>query len=168
MAKKIYIIGDIDEEACEKFSRRLNYFEANNTYGNTVIEVELMSDGGSAMCALAFYDKIINSPLTINITATGAVQSAAVLILAAGDTRRMTSSAWLMVHEDSFDADGENLTVSQIEAYAKNFRRMETQWCRLLASETSTSFDKWTELHKNTTYLTPEECFDLGIIEEIV
>jgi ATP-dependent protease ClpP protease subunit len=168
VVKKIYIVGDINEETYRSFSKKLAFVESIVKPLSNTVEIELMSDGGSAMTALAFYDRIINSPLTINVTATGAVQSAAVVILAAGDTRRMTRSAWIMVHEDSITFENETLNVSQIEAYAKNYRKFETQWCRILEGETSASFETWTELHNKTTYLSPEECMKLGIIEKIV
>jgi len=163
MNRKIYITGEINNDSYEVFSRRFSFLD--KTKG--VIYIELMSDGGYSFAALAFYDKIINSDNDVHISAYGLVASAATLILAAGDFRRIAKNAWCMVHEDEPEIP-EGARVKQFESIASNARMFEEQWAHLLEENTSASSGKWAELHLNETYLTPTECLDLGLVDEII
>lgn len=159
----IQIIGSIDEESFKVFSKKLRKFERSNVKR---ISVELSSEGGSAYDAMAFFDRIADSRVIVDITATGLVASAAVLVFMAGDSRRMTPSAWLMVHEDSLSGL-KNKKVHEVEKEVGHARRLENQWCELLASVSSLTMLKWSKLHRNETYLSHQECLDLGLLNEV-
>jgi ATP-dependent Clp protease protease subunit len=158
----IQIVGDITEEAYALFSKELAELESGKT---KKVTVELFSHGGDAHAALAFYSRIINSPCTITIRAMGYVASAAVLILAAGDHRIMAKEAWVMVHEDSGELSGD---VVSLEREARQMRQLETQWARLLAERTDISAGEWTEMHKETTFLTAGDAWDMGLVDEVL
>lgn len=125
----------------------------------------LSSEGGDAYVALAFAARMRVSACPLHLTAYGEVSSAAVLVLAAATTRRLARESWVMVHEDSGEIEG---TVVEMEREAKQHRRMEDQWAMLLEERTGTSASIWTDLHKATTYLTPAECLELGLIHEVI
>ncbi len=158
----IKIIGSIDEEAFRKISDELDDLENKP---NEKISLYLSSGGGSVYDALAIAGRIRISPCLITITAYGLVASAAVLILAAGDDRRMTRESWVMVHEESGKIKG---SVTEMEKETAQLRRMEFQWSDLLHGFTSTPADKWGELHRVTTYLSAQECLDLNLIDRII
>lgn len=162
LRRKININGAIDNVSFLEFSKRLTALEAA---GEGDIEVELHSEGGEAYAALAYAGRIRTSKCRIVIRAYGLVASAAVLILASGDIRCLEETAWVMVHEDEGSSEG---SVSSIEASAKQLRRMETQWYDLLESLTDTSAEVWGKLHKDTTYLTAEECLTLKLVDKII
>lgn len=162
--RKIHIAGDITDESFAIFNRKLDKFESLN---HESVQVTLLSGGGDAYTALAFFDRIKASKCHIDIVATGLVASAATLILAAGDRRYMTKSSWIMTHEDQATVETGD-SVSKIEKNAKHSRRLEDQWCKILASVTKTTVNKWDMLNKDETYLTPEQCLALGLIEEII
>jgi len=155
----IKVIGDITEEAYQLFSDALDSETAR------IVDIELCSGGGSAEVALAFAAKMRMSKKKIRVTVYGQVASAAILILAYADVRRMTHEAWAMVHEDSAKLSG---NVVDLERESKHLRDMETQWARLLFSKTKTDTSVWTKLHKQTTYMSPEMCSDFGLIDEII
>ncbi len=159
---KIYIVGDINEESFQKFSEELTELENEDA---STINIELLSAGGIAVDALAFAARMRMSPRNLTITAYGEVASAAVLILAYGAVRRMTKEAWVMVHEDSGKCNGD---VSTVEKRAKHWRRMEDQWNLLLSQNTNADVETWAQLHKDETYLSAEECLNLGLIDEII
>ena len=166
MKTDIYIAGEINEEAFVSFSKKLAYQE-RAAKSNKTVNVMLMSSGGDADVALAFLDRMESSHLEICVTATGYVASAAIMILAAGDKRRMTKSSWAMVHEEAIEGlDGDK--VSSLENTIRAFRRKEDHWSAILGRLTTTNMSRWEELHKKETYLSPEECLALGLIEEIV
>lgn len=163
MKNKIYLIGEINDESFLEFSERLTELEKNP---NALIEIEMNSHGGHAMDALAFYGRIIRSKNTIYVTAFGQVSSAAVLVFAACDHRRMAREAWMMVHEDEDSV--ENVKTADFEKKSRNMRRLEDQWNYLLEHSTVTKKEVWAQLHKDETYLNPLECKKLGIVDEIV
>lgn len=158
---KLYIIGDIDYAAYEKFTEELAALEA---VGEDVW-IELCSDGGDSSVALAFYDRIRASPANINIVGFGAILSAASLIFAAGARRIMAPNAWLMVHEDG---PPEYNSLQEATRDIKHLQRVEDQFAELMAKNSNTSIRKWKELTKKETYLSAEECVSLGIADEIL
>lgn len=166
LSRKINVIGEIDDtcyrEFVESFDGMVEMLDGEDIY------IELCSDGGRAIIALAFYDKIRAYKGDVHITATGEASSAAIIILAAGDTRAMTKNAWVLVHEDVVAFDTEDPRVTQAEKNIKTARRLEDQWNKLLASRTKVSAEKWAELHKSEAYLSAEECLKLGLINKIV
>lgn len=162
--RKIHIAGEITDESFILFNRKLDKLEAMNKES---VQVTLLSGGGDAYTALAFFDRIKASKCHIDVVATGLVASAATLILAAGDRRFMTKSSWVMTHEDQANIESGD-SVSKIEKNAAHSRRLEDQWCKILASVTKTPAKKWDILNKAETYLTPQQCLELGLIEEIL
>lgn len=159
LTRKIYVVGEVSDENYLKFSKRLSALERQS---KAPIEIELMSFGGEVYSALAWAARIQASPCEVNIKAYGIVASAAVLILAAGDNRKMSKSGWVMVHEDSTEVSGD---VTTIEMSAKHGRRIEKQWSLLLAQCTTTSASTWERLHKRDLYMDADECIRLGLID---
>lgn len=162
MVRKIYIVGQIDEESYLKFSKRLSALERQN---DDPVEIELASEGGFAYAALAFAGRMEASPCELVVKAYGFIASAAVLILAAGDKRILSADSWVMVHEDSGEFEG---SVAEIEKKVAHARRMEHQWNKLMEKYSGTHADEWEELHEDTTYLDAVECKTLGLVDEIV
>lgn len=164
MTKHIKIIGDISWENYKAFTTQLKDLEDKSNKDEEIV-IELSSDGGDAHVALAFAARIRLSPFNITIMAMGNVASAAVLVLASGDKRIMSKECWAMVHEDSAELSG---TVVDLERESAQLRKMETQWCSLLAEKTHTKADVWNKMHKKTTYLQANECLKLGLIDGVI
>lgn len=161
--RKLYIIGAVDWENYGVFSEALDALEQES---KKPVEIELASDGGDAHAALAFSDRINNSPCDILITGTGSVASAAVLILASGDYRQLTRTAWVMVHEEVGELDFSSVVAAERET--KQLRALETQWNKLLASVTLATAADWERLHKETTHLSSQDCLALGLVDRII
>lgn len=169
MLANIRIVGEIGEENYVDFCTKLDAIEdIPEKRRPKMITVEIVSEGGSPYLALAFISRMRLSPVKFRTVANGRVASAATLILAAGDWRQMTSEAWVMVHEDSDELSG---TVTQMEKDLKHLRGMEDQWNTLLSGfskgkSTKRYFD---QLHaEGDVHLTPEECLDIGLIDEVI
>lgn len=163
---KIYITGEINSDTFETVASAVD----QALYDNERLDIIINSHGGNAIDGLAIYSKIRrfrkSYNLQVNVAAYGECSSAAVIILAAGKKRRMAKEAWVMVHEDQADLEGSS--TSQFEIEAKQQRRLEDQWCKILAKETLTSKEEWSRLHKQTTYLSADECLKLGLITEVI
>lgn len=158
----IRLIGEINEEAFEKFSEQLAKFEESP---NKPVYLDLSSGGGSAYDALAFAARIRLSACNIHIRAYGLVASAAVIILAVGDIRHMASECWVMVHEDSAELTGD---VVHLERESKHLRELEDQWVQILEDNTKTDWRVWRQLHKDCAYLTPQKCLEYGLIDGVI
>lgn len=161
IGRKIHLIGVIDEESLLIFCSQLSALELESKKS---ITLEFSSPGGSAYDALAFSARIRSSPCDIIINAYGLIASAAVLILAAGDSRRLAKEAWVMVHEDSGEHGG---NTTELARSAKHLVRLENQWAQLLADVTTADEGVWRDLHHRTTYLTADEALDLGLVDEL-
>lgn len=167
MHRKIFIVGDIDHESYLKFARKIDRLE--DTSLDEIIHIHLMSEGGLAEAALAFYDRVKASPCEIQICGIGMVASAAALVLAAGDHRMLYPNAWVMVHDDTpAKSDVVNLRVSQLKSKLSTYARLEDQWNKLMAESSGVSQDDWDDLHRRETHLTAQECLSYGLIEEII
>jgi len=166
--RKIILSGDINEESFAEFCEQMDELENVPSGAKTDdIELVLNSTGGNALDAVAFMSRMRLSPCDVNVTVFGLAGSAAVLILASGDYRRMTQESWVMVHEDS--ASYRAVTTSQLEKEAIMARKFEDQWDEIMERVSGTKKDVWKELHRNgDLYLTPKECVSLGICDEVV
>ncbi len=162
-SRKVYITGQIDDAAYTHFSSELDRLIADNPTKN--VHIDLCSEGGHPNSGLAIAGKIRAAPCTFTVTVYGQASSAASLILAAGDVRRMSQYAWVMVHTSSGKLKGDAETLL---AAAKQWEREELHWAGLLAQNTSTPSSTWLALEKKTTYLDAEQCLALGLIDEIL
>lgn len=169
MSRKIYIIGEINSEAYLKFTRKLGRLE---DLSHDQVHIVLSSNGGDAQVALAFYDRIRLSRCPISITGTGLVASAAALIMVAPkdvSLRTMTSSSWLMVHDEVFDGtEIANLRTASAARYLTQMNDFENQWNNLMASSTNADATTWGELHRVESYLGVDQCLSLGVIGSIL
>lgn len=161
--KTIYVVGDIDWESYKNFCIDMDEAESKNK--GKQIEIHLASDGGNAHAALAFSSRMRLSENRICVTAAGYVASAATLILASGDLRRLTRESWVMVHEEQGELVG---SVTELETETAQLRRMEFQWAALLWRKSNTSAKDWGEMHKQTKYLSANECLELGLVDEVI
>lgn len=161
---KIYVTGDIDEDLFRILSSEMDYIEAEQKHSH--IEIIINSSGGTALDAIAMYERIKRSPMITNTTVFGACYSAAVLVLAAGQTRRITKESWVMVHEDSEKLG--HTSTSRAEKVARTNRNFEDQWCRLLAENSILSAKEWARLHKEETYLPAFDCLNYGLVTEVI
>lgn len=165
VVRKIYVSGTIDSDSFKEFCEKLDEYEDES---NDPVEIVLNSEGGLALDAIAFAGRIRTSSVeAVNITVFGLCASAAVLVLAAGNVRRMTKESFLMVHEDMNSY--EDINTSKIMQEAATSEMLEQHWAMLLEELTGTKREAWRDLHKRgDIYLTPNECLTLGIITEIV
>lgn len=157
---KIYITGSIDDAMYTHFSDELDKVPKGLT-----IHLDLCSEGGDAPAALAIAGKMRTSESKFVVHVYAQASSAASLILAAGDVRRMSPMAWVMVHTSSGKIKGD---ASLLLITAQQWERDEHHWAALMAKNTTTPSSTWLALNKKTTYLDAEQCLALGLIDEIL
>lgn len=160
--RKIYLIGSIDAEMYEQFSRQLDELVSKS---KQPIELEVCSEGGEDNIAFAIYDKMRSCKAKFHVTAYGEVQSAAILIVAAGDIRKAGAQTVFMVHESSAELDGET---KDLRREVARLERSEEQFYRLIEKHSSTSYEVWRTMAKQTSYFTSETALSHGLIDKVV
>lgn len=160
--RKINLIGEINYDLFSKFVEELDTLTSEN---DDVINVDLCSGGGDENIALAFFDKIRTCPADIHIRALGEIQSAAVLVLAAGDKRRTGPSTVFMVHDSEVETEGSTL---QVAKEASRLEHSEETFYSLLGSRTKLSYAIWRKLSKEVTYFNANKAKEYGLVHSIV
>lgn len=129
------------------------------------VQIAIHSAGGDHMDSLAIFNALRLYPGKVTTIAMGQVQSAAVLIYAAGDVRNTAQYNWFMVHEDTGELSD---SVSGLRRETAQLIRLEDEWARLMEDRTGTEAKHWTQLSDSTTYLDSEEARELGLAHEII
>ncbi len=161
--RKLYLIGPITEDMYSVFSEQLDFLIKENP--TKPIDVEISSGGGDEDAALALYDKIKSCSAPIIMTAFGVIQSAAVLVYAAGDKRVAAPQTVFMVHESTAKLKG---FTRDLVTEIGQLQKQENTFDFLLSLCTSTGVDNWRRLSRATTYFTSGFAYDLGLVDSIL
>ena len=129
------------------------------------ITVRINSPGGSVYDALAMIGRHNSSSWRIVTEAYGHVMSAATLLLAAGRKRRMSKYCVFMAHQMSYYIGGSH---AETKEEVDQVEKQERQWCNWMAELSHKDAEFWYDkTYKKNFYLTPQECLDFGVIDEI-
>lgn len=133
------------------------------------INITFVSQGGSVLDGLAFYDflKLLRDNGTpVNTCALGYSASMAAVLLQSGGERTMGKNSWLLIHEVS-DVVGGNM--SMIEDQVEFAKRLQGNLLDILAERSTLSRTqiqrRW---KKKDWWLSAEECLEHGFIDRIV
>ena len=134
-SKKLYIIGEIDHTLYAEFTKGMDEAEAEGVD----VEIELSSHGGDPYAAFAFYSRIVDYSYRTAVTCRGNANSAASIILACADQRRMSEQAWMMVHDETLPEDQPNAKALQSEL--NHHESVEIQWAELLSKHSNKPYE---------------------------
>ena len=123
------------------------------------------SPGGDVFAGQAIYSQLKRHKATVNVHIDGLAASIASVIAMAGDTIHMPSNAMMMIHNAWSIAMGN----------AKDFRKTADDLDKIglsiqetyLAKATGLEKDKLVELLDAETWLTAQECMDLGLCDVV-
>lgn len=160
--RMIRISGPINSKAFRKFDSAMTELESQ---GRKTITIKINSPGGEVYQALAIIGRIKNSPCNVITEGYGEIMSAATLVLASGDKRRVSKYAFFMHHEASYTVEGRQ---SEIEASVKQAKSEDLKWCEWMAEFSKKKKEYWLKsgVHVDA-YFTPEELLELGVVDEI-
>ena len=129
------------------------------------ITIKIHSEGGSVYEAMAMVGRIKKSKCKIVTEGYGAIMSAATLILAAGDERKISEYSWFMHHEASYGAEGRHSEIKDLVAQMEKEEQIWSEWMAKFSKKDS----KWWYKTgcKNDAYFTAEELVKLGVADEI-
>lgn len=162
-ARIITISNDIDHDTFKLVDAALTEMESES---KAKVIIRINSTGGSVYDALAIVGRMQSSKCKIITEAYGAAMSAAIAILAAGETRRMSKTGWCMWHGSSYEAVGSHKEIIDL---VEQREREEKQWAAIMGELTTGSDQYWYDkAMKKDFYLTAEQAKDLGVIDEII
>jgi ATP-dependent Clp protease protease subunit len=129
------------------------------------ITIVINSAGGCMFEMFAIIDYIKSLKVKVNVICRGQAMSAAAMILACTTGSRICSKhSTIMLHEASIGQYGKS---SDIQASAKQYKKMEEDCLTLLAESTKKDVDWWRENTRKDLFLSAEEALELGIIDLI-
>lgn len=159
----ITISRDIDQKEFDRVDGALTELESQSRKSVTI---RINSPGGEVYQALAIIGRLKKSSCRIITEGYGHVMSAATLILAAGNIRKMSKYGFFMHHEASNTLTGK---LSELEAEVKQMKIEDLQWAEWMSELTHESKDFWSRHGVGTNaYFKPEELLSMGVIDEII
>lgn len=131
------------------------------------VNLHINSNGGLVFEGITIHNVLKGSDKTVNVIIDGLAASIASVIAMCGDTVKMYPTSQMMIHNCWTYGCGN----------ANDFRKLADQMDKIMDSSRiaylSKAKDKLTEeklneLLDNESYLTAQECFDLGLCDEII
>lgn len=169
MAKvSIDILGEISESVNSYNSVRAKINQANGQ----PINLTISSGGGSVTEGMGIADLVANYPEETTATGIGLVASIATVVLLAADNVKMTENAFMMIHRPWSYTMG---NADELEATAELLDKMEAKLLDIYAAsvikrkgEQKNLKEIITNMMAAETWLTAQEAFEFGFIDEIV
>lgn len=159
----IQLTEDIEEHNFSSFDTAMTALESIN---RKTITIKINSYGGDTHTALGIIGRILESNCLIHTKGYGKIMSASTAILASGKKRSISKLAHFMHHELSYDIGHARLSEHAHEV--KESQSLSDLWCNLMFELTGTSSEFWAESGVGLDfYLTPQDCIDLNVADEL-
>lgn len=135
--------------------------------GKSKVTIKINSPGGDTYEAMAVVGRLTSSKCYIVTEGFGHVMSAATLILACGNRRRMSKYAYFMWHESAYDPGFER--VSTHRATQKQIEREEKLWCQTMAEFSNKPEKFWAKegLHVDA-YFDANQLLEFEVVDEVI
>lgn len=162
-SRSITLDAEIERGAFRLVDAALSEFESDSRKS---VLIKLNSPGGSVYDAMAIVGRLRASKCQVITEGYGHIMSAAALIFACGDKRRISEYATFMVHETNYEVEG---THSSIVEHVKQADAELKSWAESMAQFTHLSATDWlNRIHKKDLFITPSQCLELGIADVII
>ncbi len=163
----IYMIGEIGEFTLYDLVTRCRIIlrERPKEKAKEPITIVINSSGGCMFEMFGIIDYIKSLKVKVNVIVRGQAMSAAAVILGCTTGSRICSKhSTIMLHEASAKQIGKS---SDIQASAKQYKKMEENCLSLLEESTKKDSAWWKENTRTDLFLTAEEALKLGLIDII-
>lgn len=163
----LYLYGDIadywwDDESNSAKCLKDKLAELNNV---TEINLHINSLGGDVIEGIAMFNLLKQHPAKINVYVDGFACSIASVIAMAGDTIYMPKNAYMMIHNCWTYAEG---NAKELRKTADDLEKIMEGSIESYLSKVNISREKLIELLDEETYLTAQECFDMGFADVLM
>jgi ATP-dependent Clp protease protease subunit len=161
--RTILISREIDEIEFNRVENALTEMESQNRKS---ITIRINSPGGQVYQAMAIIGRMKRSPCQIITEGYGHVMSAATLILAAGDKRKISPYTFFMHHEGSYGVEGRHSAIKDI---VKQTDREEEKWCEWMGQFTKKPKSFWAKSGVRVdARFEADELLEFGVVDEIM
>lgn len=163
----LYIYGDIvtyrwDDEEVSANSLKNELEELGDV---SKINVHINSSGGSTFQGLAIHNLLKQNKAQINVYVDGIAASSASIIAMAGDKVYMPRTSLMMIHNCWTLAIG---NAEELRKTADDMDKIAEAYKSAYMSKVNITREKLEELLANETYLTAEECVEMGFADDIL
>lgn len=163
----LYIYGDIvsyewDESDVTAFGFKKELDELGDI---SELNVHINSLGGSTYQALTIYNLLKQHKAKINIYIDGIAASAASIIAMAGDKIFMPKTSMMMIHNCWTFATG---NAKDLRKTADDMDKIAVAYKAAYLSKVNIGEEELDKLLDEETYLTAEECVNMGFADELI
>lgn len=163
----LYIYGDIvayewDESDVSAFSFKKELEELGDI---SELNVHINSLGGSTYQGLTIYNLLKQHKAQINMYIDGIAASAASIIAMAGDKIYMPKSSMMMIHNCWTGIIG---NAKELRKTADDMDKIAVAYKAAYLSKINIDEEKLDELLEEESYLTADECVEMGFADEIL
>ena len=160
--RSITVVGEIGEGWFDIVDAAMSEFERAS---KKTVTVKIYSEGGSVYEALAIVGRLKSSKCHIVTEGYGVIASAATILLACGNRRKMSNYAQFMHHESSYGLEiarhSQNLSV------VKQAEKEEKLWSKWMSNFSKKTEKFWYDWGKHIDkWLIAEECIKYGVVDE--
>lgn len=163
--RRIFLIGDIDDESVGNVIKALYLIEADSA--EKPAELFINSPGGSITAALGLYDTMNTIKCPVHTFAVGQCCSAAPLLLCCGEAgqRWVGEHTMFMTHQGADDMSGK---FSDIKAGMQASFRLDNEWLKLVAKHSKKPLAFWKKKSTGPDfYFTADEAIEWGLADSI-
>ncbi len=169
----VYFVGEITDDAAEKFSKALLIMSIDRQYNRAQpITVYINSGGGAVGAGLAMMQMMDEVRrrygVKINTVITGYAYSMGAIVFQAGDHRTMGIYSTMMLHSSSWMLSGEDERI--FEDYAKLAQHNRRIVAELFHRRSGQRTVRWWEkfiYSCHDRFLSAAECLKLGLVDEV-
>lgn len=162
---KIEILSDIGQDwfgggfTLDSFRDQLRGLDVD------VLDIEIKSNGGDALEALALYDEIRGMNCKVRVKYVGASASAATIIGSAADQREITENSRFLVHPVQAAVQG---TSEDLKKTAEMMDGVDEQIVNIYRRITGRSRSEILSLMKEDKWLTAQEALAWGFVTSVI
>lgn len=161
-SRKVALFGEI---TCEKAAKFIKAFNELEILSAKPITIDLMSEGGSWLDALAIYDRIKSSKCEVIIVGYGLIASAASAIFQAGTHRLSMPHTTFLIHDGTEGFEG---NAKDFESWATQSKKDREKLYNIYAERSGKPSSYWEEACKTDKFLTASEAVQLGLADGII
>lgn len=159
----ITITGSIEEPLFDFVDAALSEMEHTSKRGVTI---RIHSGGGCVYEALAIIGRLRSAKVSkITTEGYGQIMSAATMLLACGDERKINKYAYFMHHESSYGLTGR---ASEHKDMLEQVEKEENDWAIWMANFSQKTKKFWKESGcRKDAYFTPAQLIKLGVADAV-
>lgn len=169
--KRIMVLeGQVNERMASIACASLLYMNSDlggDGKGKEPITMYINSPGGSVMHGLSIYDVMRSIEAPITTIGIGMQASMGSILLAAGDTRKMTRSSKYMIHQP-LGGNGQSTQQTDIEINADFIGRLREDLTDIYVRHLGLNHKFWDIVLERDTWLSAEQAKEMGIVSELI